>query len=224
MKTIDLNGRRISPGKIVCVGKNYADHIKEMGGGGDRLEEPTIFIKPSTAVMSGTETVFIPNELGLLHHEVELCFVVGKDGCDIAEREASRYIIGWGVGIDFTLRDRQSAAKKLGGPWALSKGFDGSAVFGNFLISRDIVDLPALEIKLSVNCHMRQCATTRDMLFSPAHILSFVSKFMTIEEGDIFMTGTPSGVGEVRHGDLIEATIEGLPPLRFAVLRHRQPC
>lgn len=138
--------------------------------------------------------------------------------------EAAAAIGGFGVGIDFTLRDRQAAAKRTRGPWALAKGFDASAVFGAFVPARDIADPCALQIELTVDGALRQSANTREMLFSPAAILSFVSRFMTVDEGDVVMTGTPAGVGGVRHGDVIEARIEGLPPLTFALLRHRPVC
>ncbi len=225
MKAIRCGERRYSPGKVVCVGKNYTDHIKEMGGrANDRPEVPTIFMKPSTSVVSGEEAVFIPLELGLLHHEVELCFVIGKDCKDVPAGEAPSFIAGYGVGIDFTLRDMQAAAKKAGGPWALSKGFDSSAVFGEFAPAGDVADPCALAISLAIDGKVKQDGSTREMIFSPAAILAYVSRFMTLEEGDVLMTGTPAGVGEVKHGDAIEALVEGLPALRFAVLRHRSAC
>ena len=224
MNTIFCGERRYSPGKIVCVGKNYPSHIREMGGRDEKPPEPTIFLKPKTAIVSGSETVFIPLELGLLHHEVELCFVVGKDGQGVPVDEAPSFIAGYGVGIDFTLRDRQAEAKKVGGPWALAKGFDGSAVFGNFAPAAEVADPCRLAISLSIDGKVRQRGNTVDMIFSPASVLSFASRFMTMEEGDVFMMGTPAGVGEVKHGDVIAAEIEGLPKLTFAVLRHRAAC
>lgn len=224
MHAVNGDNRNIVPGKIICVGKNYPEHIREMGGAAEKPVEPTIFLKPNSAIVAGAESVFIPLELGLLHHEVELCFIVGRDGKEIAESEASAFIAGWGVGIDFTLRDRQAAAKKMGGPWALAKGFDGSAVFGDFVKANVVADPCALAISLAIDGKVRQRGNTREMLFSPAAVLSYVSRFMTIEEGDLFMMGTPAGVGEVKHGDVIAAEIEGLPKLTLAVLRHRAAC
>ena len=224
MKTIDGGGRTYTPGKIICVGKNYPDHIREMGDAAGRPAEPTIFVKPNTAIVAGEESVFIPLELGLLHHELELCFVVGRDGKGIPESEAPAYIAGWGVGIDFTLRDRQAAAKRAGGPWTLAKGFDGAAVFGGFAKADAVADPCALAMSLAIDGKVRQSGNTREMLFSPAAVLSYVSRFMSMEEGDVVMTGTPAGVGEVQHGDVIAAEIEGLPKLTFAVLRHRAAC
>lgn len=125
MRAIELDGRKITPGKIVCVGKNYPDHVQEIGGG-DLPAEPAIFLKPNSAIAAGEESVFIPDGLGLLHHEVELCFVVGREGKAIDEGAAGQFIAGWGVGIDFTLLDRQAAEKRTGGSWNLAKGFAGS--------------------------------------------------------------------------------------------------
>jgi len=224
MKTVYCAGRKYASGKIICVGKNYAEHISEMGGGDERPAEPTIFLKPNSAIADAGEAVFLPVELGLLHHEVELCFVVSKDGKKIPLNEAPSFIAGWGVGIDFTLRDMQARAKKAQGPWALAKGFDNSAVFGEFAPAGELADPCNLSISLSIDGKVRQRGSTRDMIFSPAAVLSYVSRFMTVEEGDVFMMGTPAGVGEVKHGDVLTAGIEGLPELKFAVLRHRAAC
>lgn len=223
MRTIELEGRKIAPGKIVCVGKNYPDHVREMGGDG-LPAEPVIFLKPNSAIARGGEAIFIPEELGLLHHEVELCFVVARGGRGILEGDAQACIAGWGVGIDFTLRERQAAAKKAGGPWDLAKGFDNAAAFGCFVSARKVGNAVDASIALTIDGVTRQRARTREMIFPPARILSFVSRFMTVEEGDVFMTGTPAGVDEVNHGDIIRAEIEGLPMLKIAIMRHRRAC
>lgn len=219
MRSILLDGRPIVPGKIVCVGKNYPDHVQEMGGGG-LPAEPAIFLKPNSAIAEAGEAIAIPEALGLLHHEVELCFVVGREGKAIGEGAAGQFIAGWGVGIDFTLRDRQAAEKRTGGSWNLAKGFDNAAAFGAFVGARAAVDVADAAITLAINGEVRQHSRTCEMIFSPAKILSFVSRFMTIEAGDVFMTGTPAGVGEVKHGDVLRAEIEGLPALTITVLRH----
>lgn len=218
MRTVDLEDRVFTPAKIVCVGKNYSDHIKEMGGSAPS-REPTIFIKPNSAIASRHPEIYIPEHLGLLHHEVELCFIIGNACKDLEEKNAVSFIAGYAVGTDLTLRARQAEAKKDGGPWTLAKGFDNSAVFGPFVDARKITDPRALDISLSVNGKTRQRSNTREMLFLPAEILSFASCFMTIEEGDIFMCGTPSGVGEVKDGDEISAEIASLPVLTFRIKR-----
>ncbi|MBU1319466.1 MAG: fumarylacetoacetate hydrolase family protein [candidate division Zixibacteria bacterium] len=218
MRAITVDKVNITPGKILCVGKNYLAHLREMGGSRP-MPEPTIFMKPNSAIVSGANEVAIPAAHGVLHHEVELCFVISRTLSRASEQEAGDSISGWGVGIDFTLRDIQSAAKKAGGPWTISKGFDCAAVFGEFVTTGSDFDPLALDIKLSLNGNIRQSANTGQMIFSPAEVVSFVSRFMTIDAGDLFMTGTPEGVGEVKDGDKIDAEISGLPPLKFAILR-----
>lgn len=206
MHGVTCNGRTFIPGKIICVGKNYPDHIREMGGGATPAE-PAIFIKPNSAISFCEDEIFVSQTLGLLHHECELCFIAGRSGKAVSEGEALKMIAGFAVGIDFTLRERQALAKKSGGPWALAKGFDASAVFGEFLPEGSIENPLALDILLKVNGEVRQSSNTREMIFTPTGILSFVSIFMTIEEGDIFMCGTPAGVGPVEDGDVLDASV-----------------
>jgi 2-keto-4-pentenoate hydratase/2-oxohepta-3-ene-1,7-dioic acid hydratase in catechol pathway len=221
MKTILLNHESVSPSKIICVGKNYLAHIREMGGSGaDDSADPTIFIKPNSAIADSLDEVLIPLQHGTLHHEVELCFVVGKLCRRASEEEAASVISAWGVGIDFTLRDRQSAAKKAGGPWTISKCFDNAAVFGEFVLVPQGSTPLSSSISLKINGELRQSASTSQMVFSPTRVVSFVSQFMTILPGDVFMTGTPEGVGEVKDGDRLEAEVSGLPRLAFSVRRH----
>lgn len=219
MRTIECDGHIYTPTKIVCIGRNYAEHIKEMGGA-NAPTDPTIFIKPNSSIAFCKNDISIPSSLGLLHHEVELCCVLGSVGRDIPKEEVSKKIVGWGVGVDFTLREMQAAAKKSQGPWALSKGFDDAAAFGKFISASDVKDPNSLRITLDVNGVMRQDANTREMIFSPEDIVSFVSRFMTIESGDILMCGTPAGVGGVEDGDKVRASIDGLPSLEFTIHRR----
>jgi len=218
MNTVKLNDREYAPSKVVCIGRNYKSHIKEMGGS-DVPVEPVIFIKPNSAVSYCQPNVFVPEEFGLLHYEVELCFLVGKKCKDVSLEEASSSIVGYAVGLDLTLRDRQSAAKKVGGPWALAKGFDGSVPLSTFVPTSEAKDPLNLNISLKLGDEVKQNSNTSMMIFKPVEILSFVSEFMTIEEGDIFMTGTPEGVGAVHSGDRILAEIEHLPALSIDVNR-----
>jgi 5-carboxymethyl-2-hydroxymuconate isomerase len=219
MRTIVARGVNIAPGKIVCVGKNYIAHIREMGGTEPQVE-PTIFIKPNSAIAAGSGTVEIPVDYGLLHHEIELCFVVSAKGKNLGREDERLSISAWGIGIDFTLRERQSEARKVGGPWTLSKCFDGAAVLGEFVKPPKLFEPGDLEMKLTVNEEVRQSANTRQMIFSPVDVICYVSKFMTVDPGDVFMCGTPEGVREVVHGDLLKAEITGLPSLEFTVLRR----
>lgn len=219
MNRIRLDGCDLSPTKVICVGKNYRAHIEEMGGG-DVPGEPVIFIKPNSAIVCEVPFVFIPQEYGLLHYEVELCFAAGRRCKSAGVDEAVSCIGGYGVGIDFTLRDRQSAAKSAGGPWSIAKGFDGSAAFGPFVSVAEAGDVLRLNISLGINGTPRQNSNTSRMIFSPPFILSFASRFMTIEEGDVFMCGTPEGVGAIEHGDKILAEIETLPGLSLEIRRE----
>jgi 5-carboxymethyl-2-hydroxymuconate isomerase len=207
MNSIVCGKKVYTPSKVVCVGKNYADHITEMGGEW-RPETPTIFIKPNSAIVFGVEEIALPQELGLVHHEVELCFVVGEGR-----------IAGYAVGLDLTLRELQAKAKEEGLPWALAKGFDSAAPLGEFLPADQVSDPLSLDISLSVNGEVRQQSNTGEMIFSPEEILAYASKYMTIEEGDVFMCGTPSGVGELNDGDVVEASVRELPKLKFKVKR-----
>lgn len=217
MNSISCGNKKYIPSKVVCIGKNYPAHIKEMGGG-ERPKEPVIFIKPNSSISFCPGEVFIPESLGLLHYEVELCFVVGKKLKDVSVQAAGSCIAAFSVGIDFTLRERQNSAKKRGEPWALAKGFDSSAVFGEFSNAKEAGDLHKLDISLKINSEIRQESNTSAMLYSPAEILSFASKFMTIEEGDVFMCGTPEGVGEIRSGEEVAARCGSLA-LAFKLLR-----
>lgn len=206
------------PTKVICVGRNFADHAKEMGGSAPP-KEPVIFLKPNSSISFTPESVYIPEELGLLHHEVELCALVGSRGKGLDDDRAKAGIIGYAVGIDFTLRDMQSEAKGRGWPWTISKGFDSSCVMGSFVPSSDVGEIEGRGISLSVNGKSRQEGNVSDMIFKPARIISFVSQFMTVERGDVIMCGTPAGVGEVNDGDRIVAAVEGLPKIDFVVNR-----
>jgi len=194
-------------------------HIEEMGGK-DPAARPAIFIKPTTAIAVDPGNINVPEDFGVLHHEVELCFIVGRRCKGLTIEEAAASIAGWAVGIDLTLRQWQNEARQKGEPWDMAKGFDNAAVFGHF-VSSDTVKPPVDNgIRLRINGDMRQDGSTANMLFSPAEVLAFVSQYMTVNAGDMFMTGTPAGVGELFDGDRLEAEIAGLPKLE-AVIRRR---
>lgn len=220
MRQVWLGGEVYEPTKVLCVGGNFHDHVREMGGTASS-SEPIIFIKPNSSITSSPSEIFIPQSLGLLHHEAELCALIGQGGSGLSIEGAQGSIAGWAIGIDFTLRSMQMEAKKIGGPWALAKGFDNAAVIGEFVSAGDVADPAAFWLSLSVNGHERQRGIVRDMFFSPAAIISYASRFMTLEKGDVIMCGTPSGVGEVRDGDRIAAEAKGLPKLEF-LLRRKQ--
>ncbi|MBN1110393.1 MAG: fumarylacetoacetate hydrolase family protein [Methanomassiliicoccales archaeon] len=195
-------------GKIVCVGQNYREHIREMRS--EEPVEPVLFLKPSTALIGDGEDIVIPQGIGTVHHEVELALIVGRPGKGIAEDEALSHITHAAVFNDVTARDMQTAARRAGLPWALAKGMDTFAPLGEPVPLREVGDLGSLRLELSVNGELRQRGSTEQMIFPPQRLIAHISRFMTLEEGDIIATGTPSGVGPLLPGDLVQATIDGL--------------
>ncbi len=202
-------------GKIVCVGQNYREHIREMRS--DEPSEPVLFLKPSTALISDGESIIIPHGIGAVHHEVELALIVGKGGKDIAEGEALSRISHVAVLNDITARDVQSAARKAGLPWALAKGMDTFAPLGEPVPLDLVPDIHSLDLELRVNGEPRQKGNTAQMIFPPERLIAYISRFMTLEPGDIIATGTPSGVGPLRPGDVVEAMVHGVGTLRNPV-------
>lgn len=202
-------------GKIVCVGQNYREHIREMRS--DEPAEPVLFLKPSTSLISDGEAILIPEGIGMVHHEVELALIVGKGGKEIAERDALSHISHVTVFNDVTARDVQSAARKAGLPWALAKGMDTFAPLGEAVPLYRVPDLHSLDLELRVNGELRQKGNTAQMIFPPERLISYISRFMTLEPGDVIATGTPSGVGPLRPGDSVEATVHGVGTIRNPV-------
>lgn len=217
MKQVMLpgSGKIFTVGKVVCVGKNYLEHAKELG---DAVpDKPVIFMKPPSAMAFSPENIVYPSFSQSLHYETELVALVGKTGYAIPKAGAYDYIAGYAVGLDMTLRDLQANAKKQGHPWTVSKCFDTSALLGPFIAKETIPDPQALEIKLWVNGILKQDDSTRNMMFSLADLITYVSGYFTLEEGDLLFTGTPKGVGETHRGDVLKAQITGLPLLETAI-------
>lgn len=210
-------GERMDVGKIVAVGRNYAAHIAEMGGDPD-ASPPVVFFKPSTALVADGDTVELPRGAGAVHHEVELVAVIGKPGRRIPEDHALDHVLGYAVGVDLTLRDVQSEAKRSGSPWALAKGFDGSAPVSAVAPREEVGDGAGLAIRLAVDGETRQEGSTDRMIRSVARIVAHVSRFVTLERGDLVFTGTPEGVGPVVPGNRVEAEIERVGRLTFDVV------
>jgi uncharacterized protein (TIGR00369 family) len=208
-------GERLRVGKILAVGRNYAEHIKEMGGGEGTL--PVLFLKPPTAIVHDGGTVRLPKGMGEVHHEAELVAVIGRPGRAIPEEQALEHVTGYAVGLDMTLRDLQADAKKKGEPWDLSKGFDTSAPVSAVTPRGEVGDGSGLALSLDVNGHRRQEANTDMMLRPVARLVADASKLMTLERGDLLFTGTPSGVGPVRAGDRLEVRIERVGSLTVHV-------
>jgi len=190
--------------KILCVGRNYSEHAKELGNAVP--ENPIIFSKPDTALLKNGEDFYLPSFSNDVHHEVELVIKINKVGKKIQEKFARNYFSEIGLGIDFTARDVQSELKAKGLPWELAKAFDGSAPIGNF-INIENMDLKNIDFSLQKNGQVVQKGNTAQMIFSFEQIVSFVSQYFTLKVGDLIYTGTPAGVSQVNIGDKLEGFI-----------------
>lgn len=202
--------------RIYCVGRNYAEHAREMGH--DTREKPFFFDKPADAVLTGDAAMAYPPRTGDLHHEVELVVAIGRDGSDIAEAAALDHVFGYGVGLDMTRRDAQAAAKKAGRPWTLAKGFDQSAPLGDLARASDIGHPQQGAITLLVNGVEVQRGDLGEQIWSVAETIAFLSCFVGLKAGDLIMTGTPAGVGAVARGDVLEGAIEGVGRVRTEIV------
>lgn len=188
--------------KIICIGRNYSEHAKELNN--PIPEAPVFFLKPASALTRNNWPFFYPDFSNDIQYEVEVVFRIGKLGKAIDEAFAMDYIDAVGLGIDFTARDIQQKCKEKGLPWEPAKAFDGSAPVSEFLPIAEIVDPSAIGFHLLKNGEKVQAGNTRDMLFSLPRIISYVSRFMTLKTGDLVFTGTPSGVGPVKPGDVLD--------------------
>lgn len=201
--------------KIICVGRNYVEHIKELNN--EQPDDPVIFMKPETAIPLKNEPFFYPDFSSDVHHEVEILVKINRVGKNIDEKFAHKYYDEIGIGVDFTARDLQSKLKAKGLPWELAKGFNGSAPISGFVPKTDFADLQDLNFRLDVNGETRQLGNTSLMLFKIDYLISFVSRYFLLQQGDILFTGTPKGVGPVNVGDQLTAFIENKPMLTFDV-------
>lgn len=185
--------------KIICVGRNYAAHAKELNNSVE--EEPVIFLKPDTALLSNNQDFYLPDFSNDIHYEAEVVVKINKPGKHIDEKFANRYYDSISVGVDFTARDLQSMLKAKGLPWERAKAFDGSAVIGSFLPLADVGNIADLDFSMNLNGQKVQSANTSEMVFSVDKVIAFVSRFITLKTGDLIYTGTPQGVGKVNVGD-----------------------
>lgn len=190
--------------KFICVGRNYAAHAKEMGNA--LPEEPVIFLKPDTALLRNNSVFFLPSFTDNIHYECELVFRISKDGKNISERFASSYIDAVTAGIDFTARTVQNKLKDKGLPWELSKAFDSSAAIGEF-IPIDNFSLNDISFRLEKNGAAVQSTSSANMIFTPQKLISFVSAYITLRQGDMLFTGTPEGVAQIKKDDVLEGFI-----------------
>ena len=188
--------------KIICIGRNYAEHAKELGN--DIPEEPVIFMKPKNALLQGHTPFYYPEFTNDLHYECELVLRVCKNGKYIQERQAANYYNGISVGIDFTARDIQDDHKKRGLPWEKAKAFDNSAAVGKFIDVTPAFNKKGIRFSLKKNGEQVQDGNSDDMLFSFDSIISHISNYFSLNIGDLIFTGTPAGVGELVVGDELE--------------------
>ncbi|MDR3508607.1 MAG: fumarylacetoacetate hydrolase family protein [Caulobacteraceae bacterium] len=200
--------------RILCVGRNYAAHRREMGG--DDRDPPFFFMKPADALVPPGLPVPYPSQTHNLHHEIELVAALGGDGADLSTEEALSLVWGYAVGVDLTRRDLQNAAKEKGQPWEAAKAFDASAPIG-LIRPVDRSGHPQGRISLSVNGQVRQQGLVSDMIWSVAEVIAQASRLWRLEAGDLIFTGTPEGVGPLVTGDRVEGMVEDVGEVAFTV-------
>jgi len=199
-------------GRIYCVGRNYAEHAREMGHDPER-EPPFFFMKPADAIVQNGATLPYPQATKDLHHEIEMVVAIGRDGADIPVAKALDHVFGYGVGLDMTRRDLQGEAKKMGRPWEMGKAFDNSAPC-TALKTAAMMGHPATgAIWLKVNGKIVQKGDLSEMIWNVPETISYLSKLITLKAGDLIMSGTPAGVGPVKAGDKLEGHVDGVGDL-----------
>jgi 2-keto-4-pentenoate hydratase/2-oxohepta-3-ene-1,7-dioic acid hydratase in catechol pathway len=201
--------------KIICIGRNYAEHAKEFGN--QVPDVPIFFFKPDTSIIRRNRPFFYPDFSSDIHYETEIVLKISRLGKNINEKFAHRYYDELTVGIDFTARDLQKKAKENGHPWEIAKGFEGSAPLGKFVKKKRFEDLSRLNFKLEKNGETVQAGNTKDLIFGFDALIAYVSRFVTLKIGDLLFTGTPAGVGPVEINDRLTAYIEDMPLLDFYV-------
>ena len=200
--------------KIICIGRNYAKHIEELEN--ERPESPVIFLKPDSAILPKKMPFFIPPFANSIHYEVEVLVKINRVGKYIDTKFAHKYYDEIGLGIDLTDREMQSKLKEKGLPWEKAKAFDGSAVIGKFY-AKEKFDLNNLSFQLTKNDELVQDGNTKSMLWKIDELVAYVSQYFTLKKGDIIFTGTPSGVGEVKSGEVLIGTLENEKALHLKV-------
>ncbi|WP_413624423.1 fumarylacetoacetate hydrolase family protein [Luteibacter sp. Lutesp34] len=216
--SIPVAGRaeRFPVRRIFCIGRNYADHAREMGASVDKAN-PMFFTKPADAIVTDGADVPYPSATQDLHHEVEMVVALGAGGSDLSVEEAGKLVWGYGVGLDLTRRDLQAQAKAKGAPWDVAKGFDHSAPVSALVPAGEATISAGTRIALEVNGEVRQQATLGDMVLDVPEILSALSRLFELKAGDIVYTGTPAGVAALVRGDRFRATLEGVATLEGRV-------
>lgn len=205
-------------GKIICLARTYQKHAKEMNA--TVPPDPLLFLKPESAVIFNNESIRIPKQSSCLHHEIELGVVIGKEGKNIPEDNAMDYVLGYLVALDITARDIQSVAKQNGWPWSIAKGFDTFSPISDVVDKKKVSNPLDLDLRLVINGIVKQQSNTKYLMFSIEHIIAFISEIMTLKKGDLILTGTPEGVGELVEGDCITAHLGNLCSLEVDVQKQ----
>ena len=197
--------------RIFCVGRNYAEHAREMGHNPDK-QPPFFFNKPADCAIPSGQTIPFPVATQNLHHEAELVVAIGTGGSDIAPEDAEKHIWGYATGNDLTRRDLQAEAKKAGRPWSMAKGFDNSAVIGPLKPATEAGDMTQGAIRCHVGDDLRQEGDLGEMIWPTADVIAYLSTLVTLQPGDLILTGTPAGVGQLHPGETCTISIDGLDP------------
>ncbi|HCN36548.1 MAG TPA: hypothetical protein DIS94_02395 [Bacteroidetes bacterium] len=206
------SGKKFRVNNVYCIGKNYLEHIKEFANA-EIPKQPVVFSKPNSSIISPDEGIKIPDLKGELissnlQNETEIVIAIAKDGYKIPKESAKDYILGFGIGLDMTLRDLQSTAKEKGLPWLISKGFYSSSPVSDFLTPDEIGNDGSLDFNLKVNGEVRQKGNTNDMMFKFDFIISYLSDIFYLSEGDLIFTGTPEGISKMNSGDKLEVSLK----------------
>ena len=204
-----LDGRAcaLPVGKAVCVGRNYAAHARELNN--PVPTEPLLFLKPSTSIVPLSPAFSLPADAGECHHEIEISVLIGRQLTKATPAQAAEAIVGIGLGLDLTLRDRQLALKEAGHPWEIAQAFDGALPLSPFVVPGQLPALDALRFRLLINGELRQQGLTADMLTPVLPLLSKMSQHFTLMPGDVVMTGTPAGVAALASGDQLQLELDG---------------
>jgi len=213
---VEQSSARFPVRRVFCVGRNYADHAREMGADPDR-EPPFFFTKPADAIVPASGTVAYPPLTNDLHHEIELVVAIGKDGRSIDPADALSHVWGYGVGVDLTRRDLQAEAKKLSRPWDWAKGFDASGPVTPLRAAAATGHPATGRIWLAVNGDTRQQGDLADMIWAVPDVIAYVSRSVELKAGDLIFTGTPAGVGALQPGDRVTGGVDGVATFEFVV-------
>jgi len=214
---VEGDARRFAVNRIYCVGRNYADHAREMGHDPDR-EPPFFFMKPASAIVTNGANMQYPSLSNDVHHEIEMVVAIGKGGANIPADKALEHVYGYGVGLDMTRRDLQGEAKKMGRPWDTGKAFDQSAPCSALVPVAECGHPSKGSIRLMVNGEVRQEGDLNQMIWNVPDTIAYLSTLFTLQPGDLIFSGTPAGVGPIKKGDVLEGEVVRLPVLKTQIV------